>query len=148
MDKKRLKSLAISLILLIFSVSFVIATVDIAKKGKRLIGAKRELEVLQQQKEELRKELEYRKSAEFIEEEARNKLNMVKPGEEVYLRPKITGDDLLGGQDGPRNGSGNDFRDRPPRKPPWFFVSIFDPVTARVHHWFDNVKDFLLLFQS
>ena len=138
MNTKRIKSLVISSILLIFTASFVAGTVRVTKKGKRLIDAKKELEALQKQKTDLDKELEYRKSAEFIEQEARNKLNMVKEGEEVYLKPKILGDDLLGSHQGPRNELDN------PEKP----GGLFAPITSKILYWFDNMKDFLLLFQS
>lgn len=94
---------------------------------------------LQQQKSILEKEMQYRQSPEFVELEARNKLNMVKPGEEVYLKPKILGDDLLGAQGG---------RDSKPDSPLSLPQRFFAPVTARLSSLFDKIKDFLLLFQS
>ena len=44
---------------------------------------------LQQQKEELEKQVEDSNKKEFIEEEAREQLRMVKPGETVYIAPNV-----------------------------------------------------------
>ena len=139
MDAKFTKSLAISAVLLTLSTTFITGTLKVAQRSRRLIEAKRELVALQQQKSDLEKEVQYRQSPEFVELEARNKLNMVKPGEEVYLKPKILGDDLLGAQSGRDNESEN-----PLGLPQRFFAS----VTARIASLFDKIKDFLLLFQS
>ena len=143
MDVKFTKSLAISAVLLVLSASFITGTLKVAQKGKRLIEAKRELAALQQERARLEQEVQYRQSAEFVEKEARNKLNMVKPGEEVYLKPKISGDDLLGAQDtrddGWEAGVGKDGKEQP---------GFFAPVMARINSWFDKIRDLLLLFQS
>lgn len=149
MDAKTAKNFLFSVLLLILSVSSVVATVNVLKRGGRLIEAKQELEALQQQKADLEQEAEYRKSPEFVEQEARNKLNMVKPGEEVYLKPKILGDDLLGAEDSRANGifgdktgkpaDGSDKSDSPdfPVQNPTIFTRLFD-----------KLRELLLLFQS
>jgi len=148
-DAKTAKNILFSGLLLILSVSSVVATVNVLKRGGRLIEAKRELEALQQQKADLEQEAAYRKSSEFVEQEARNKLNMVKPGEEVYLKPKILGDDLLGAEDGRTNGVFGDKTGKPadrndksvvpdsPVQKPTIFTRLFD-----------KVRELLLLFQS
>ena len=46
------------------------------------------LDELRRENEALKKELEYKKSDEFAEEEIRNKLGMVKEGETVVIIPK------------------------------------------------------------
>lgn len=120
----------ISGVLLGLSFSFITATFKVVQRSRRLIEAKQELTALQQQKSDLEKEAAYRKSPQFIEEEARNKLNMVKPGEEIYLRPKILGDDLLGAQD-QRDNAVVALRKE----------SLFKRL-------FDKVRDALLLFQD
>ncbi len=130
MEAKFTKNIVISGVLLTLSVIFITGTLKVAQKGSRLIEAKKELEALERQKMALEQEAEYRKSSEFIEEEARNKLNMIKPGEEVYLKPKILGDDLLGAQDGRNNGTAS------PKNL---------PVLTQL---FDKIKQFLLLFQG
>lgn len=148
-DAKTAKNILFSGLLLILSVSSVVSTINILKRGERLIEAKRQLEALQQQKDYLEREAEYRKSPEFVEQEARNKLNMTKPGEEVYLKPKILGDDLLGAEDARTNelfgskagktfdGSGkSDSPDLTVQK-----ATIFTRL-------FDKIRELLLLFQS
>jgi len=142
MDAKFNKSLAISAILLLISASFITGTLKVAQRGKRLIEVKKELTLLQQEKERLEKEAEYRQSPEFVEKEARNKLNMVKPGEEVYLKPKILGDDLLGVKNA--RGDGLDDETGKGGVKHGFFAS----VTVRINSLFDRIRDFLVLFQS
>jgi len=135
MDAKFTRSLGISAVLLVLSASFITGTLKVAQKSSRLIEAKRELAALQQERARLEQEVQYRQSAEFVEKEARNKLNMVKPGEKVLLKPKISGDDLLGAQATQADGL---------EAKPGFFA----PVTARINSWFDKIRDLLLLFQS
>ena len=135
MGLKLTKSSVISAVLLLSSASFVAGTVRIAQKGTRLVEAKKELAALEQKRALLEKEALYRESPEFVEEEARNKLNMVKPGEEVYLRPKILGDDLLGAQDGRAGGADT-------------ASGFFAPVTAKIDGLVDKIRDLLLLFQN
>jgi cell division protein FtsB len=143
MDAKFTKSLVLSAILLLISASLITGTLKIAQKSKRLIEAKQELELLRQEKDRLDREVAYRQSPEFVEKEARNKLNMVKPGEEVYLKPKISGDDLLGAQDTRAGGSEAGTAEVGSAKP-----GFFAPVTAWIGGLFDKIKAFLLLFQS
>ncbi len=49
------------------------------------------LEQLKKENESLKKELEYKNSDRFAEEEIRNKLGMVKPGETEVIIPKPEG---------------------------------------------------------
>ena len=148
-EAKTAKNFLFSGLLLILSVSSVVGTVNVLKRAGRLIEAKRELEALQQQKADLEREAEYRKSPEFVEREARNKLNMVKPGEEVYLKPKILGDDLLGAEDGRTNGVFGDKTGKPSAgsdKPDSLDSPVHKPtIFTRL---FDKVRELLLLFQS
>lgn len=92
---QKLKYLFLSFVLIGMSISSTLSAYEVIKRGSRLTKARKELESLKLEKDRLLKHLEYVKSEEFIEEEARNKLNMIKPGEEVYLRPKIIGDELI-----------------------------------------------------
>lgn len=130
MDAKSIKNLAFSGILLALAFSSVTTTLRVLQRSKRLIVVKKELETLEQKKAQLEKEAQYRQTPEFIEEEARNKLSMVKPGEEVYLKPKISGDDLLGA------GSQRFPAHTTEKKPPFYMGLI------------DKIKEILLLFQS
>ena len=140
MDARLNKSLAISTVLLIISAGFITGTFKIVQGGKRLIDTKKELTALKQEKERLEAEAEYRRSPEFVEKEARNKLNMVKPGEEVYLKPKIMGDDLLGAQ--------GTWGDATPVRGDGSPSNFFAPVTAKINSLFDKIRDLLVLFQS
>lgn len=101
---RKLKYLFLSFVLIGMSISSIFSAYEVIKRGSRLTKARKELESLKLEKDRLLKRLEYVKSEEFIEEEARNKLNMIKPGEEVYLRPKIMGDELI---DKYNEGGGN-----------------------------------------
>ena len=49
--------------------------------------AEQKVEELKTEKEKLVKKKEYYQSAEFIEEEARNRLNMARPGETIVVLP-------------------------------------------------------------
>lgn len=62
---------------------------------RRLLGSSNQVKLVQQGVEELEKEnrqlqekKKYYQSEEFIEEEARNKLNMAKPGETIVILPQ------------------------------------------------------------
>ena len=143
MDARFNKSLALSVILLVISASFVTGTLKVVQRGRRLVEAKKDLAALQQEEERLEKEAEYRQSLEFVEKEARNKLNMAKPGEEVYLKPKILGDDLLGSQNARDNGS-DDMLGRGGNAK----HGLFTFIRAKTDSLFDRIRDLLILFQS
>lgn len=49
------------------------------------------LEVLKNRHAELKLQLKYVKSEEFLEKEARDKLGLGKPGEEVWVLPEVIG---------------------------------------------------------
>jgi len=135
MQVRSARNLAISLVLLAISVGFISGTVRVIKRSTRLIEAQEQVHRLEAEKKALQEKADYLGSSDFVEEEARNKLNMVKPGEEVYLRPKILGDDLLGAQDNASmqlESSQN------------FFSSFGDKINGL----FDRIKQILLLFQS
>ncbi len=53
-----------------------------------MVKAKKDLDREKQENQQLKTELSYVKSQEFIEEEARNKLFMVKPGEAGVIVPQ------------------------------------------------------------
>ncbi len=68
--------------------------VNLAKDTLRLLRSSQQLKTAEQKVERLEKETlsliekkEYYQSDEFVEEEARNKLNMVKEGEVVVILP-------------------------------------------------------------
>ena len=65
----------------------VSTTREIIKSSKRLNEAKEEVLSLETAKEELIEEIEYKKGESYIKEIARNELNLIKPGEEIYIYP-------------------------------------------------------------
>ncbi|MBI2621443.1 MAG: septum formation initiator family protein [Candidatus Levybacteria bacterium] len=61
---------------------------DLWKKQDLVVSAKRELEKEKKENEKLKRQLVLVGTEEFIESEARNKLFMVKPGEEGVIVPQ------------------------------------------------------------
>lgn len=56
--------------------------------SQKIVDEQAKLEQLKQENARLKGELEYKKSGKFAEGEIRNKLGLVKPGEEVFVVPK------------------------------------------------------------
>ena len=56
--------------------------------SQKVDEAQARLDSLKQENERLKQDLEYKKSDKFAEEEIRNKLGLVKPGEDVYAVPQ------------------------------------------------------------
>lgn len=104
-NKSRIKHIAISVVLLLIAVSFIKSTVDVLKNTQRLREQKESLVLLEQQKTQLEQQVAYKKTQEFIEESARDDLNMIKPGEHVYV---VSG---LGVDPETFGGSGSDSAD-------------------------------------
>ena len=139
MDGKKLRNLVFSGLLIVFSLSFISQAVQVVQRAGRLIDVKGRLNEAIREKELLEKELAYKQSSEFVELEARNKLNMIKPGEEVYVKPRIVGDDLLGaGSESRLSESDGGLLER----------LFFAPAKAAIVSLFDKIKQILLLFQS
>ena len=61
---------------------------DLWNKQDVVVRARQELDQEKQKNEELKVQLGYVKSNEFVEEEARNKLFLVKPGESDVIIPQ------------------------------------------------------------
>ena len=80
----------------------VLALLVIVNSVKRLSGLRntsqkvgeteQRLEVLRRENESLKKELEYKKSDQFVEGEIRDKLGMVKSGEALVILPNKNGE--------------------------------------------------------
>ena len=84
-NKKDIKYLVLSIIFLSASVGFVRTTLSIMRNSARLDNLREEVVELQKQKAYISENLAYQKSPEYIEQEARNKLNMIKPNEYLYV---------------------------------------------------------------
>lgn len=72
---------------LIFSLSK--STYDLWRKAETVKEAQEKRLEEERRNKELRKELEFTQSKEFIEEKAREKLGLVKPGETVVIIPPL-----------------------------------------------------------
>ena len=81
----RLKYVALSILLIVAAINFTRMTLEIVKSSKRLDDVKDDISLLGQQKADLEKSIEYKKSGDFIEKIARNELNLAKSGESVYV---------------------------------------------------------------
>ncbi len=78
-------ALLVSLLLVINSTKRLLS---LRTTSQKVIETKERLEELKKENEALRKELEYKQSQEFLEEEIRNKLGLVKKGEGVVIIPQ------------------------------------------------------------
>lgn len=82
----------ISLFLIIFGLFFIASVgrnvYDLTRTGKQIEKAEVKVAGLEKDQQELKKQLEYVKSDQFVEKEAREKLNFVKEGEVVVVLPK------------------------------------------------------------
>lgn len=85
MNRKDLKFLLVSIVLLTASFSFVRNTRNTIQNNKRFEEMREEVSRLNREKAELQEDLAFQESDEFIEQEARNRLNMVKPNEELFV---------------------------------------------------------------
>ena len=74
-----------SVLFIALSVGFIKSTFDVLKSKDRLDEISREVVELEAKKAEIEKEIEYKQTSEYIEERARNDLNLIKPGEKVYV---------------------------------------------------------------
>lgn len=83
----RLKYIVISLLLVFGMFNFTRTTMDIIQSSKRLESMQKTVSSLEKKKKALDKELKYKKTARFVEEQARNRLNMAKKGEDVLVLP-------------------------------------------------------------
>lgn len=72
------------------SVNFTRTALEIINNSKRLDNLNDEVSLLRQQKTDLEGKVAYKKTDAFVEEVARNDLNMIKPGEKVYILDDLT----------------------------------------------------------
>lgn len=91
-NRKIMRKKAIQIAIIIIGLSLIVnLTKDIfrlLKAGEQVKIAERKLEEAKLEKEEFFKKKEYYASEEFIEEAARDKLNMARPGETIVVLPQ------------------------------------------------------------
>ncbi len=85
---KRLAFLLVVVVCLIIINHLARSIYDLWSKQDLVVKAKKDLEREKKENAELKKRLEFVKSDQFIEQEARNKLFLVKPGEAGVIIPK------------------------------------------------------------
>jgi len=76
-------------LILIFNLSRDI--LRLIKASDQIRQAEQRVKDLESQQQQLMEKKEYFESAEFVEEEARNKLNMARPGETIVILPPNNG---------------------------------------------------------
>lgn len=69
-------------------ISFCRGIYHLLRSSSRLEASALKLQKLEDENDRLKQERKRRESSDFIEEEARNKLNMAKPGETIVILPK------------------------------------------------------------
>jgi len=84
------KLLAIPALILGFLIIFHLSrsVVGLSRGGGRVAGLVAEIAALEKEKEELQRERAFRQTEEFVEQEARDKLRMVKEGERILVLPE------------------------------------------------------------
>lgn len=86
-----IKKLIFSLVLFFAVFNFVKTTLKVVEKSKRLEKLKLEVSSLEKKRLNLQSELTYKESEEFVVQEARNELGMVKPKEELFVVSAVLG---------------------------------------------------------
>jgi cell division protein FtsL len=74
-----------TILLFIVSISLIKSSIQVFKSKGRLDEVNQELSKLEDEKKKLEAEIQYKQTQEYIEEKARNDLNLIKPGEKVYV---------------------------------------------------------------
>jgi cell division protein DivIC len=82
---KQFKYVLFTAILFALSIGFIRSTLSIFKSKERLDSVQKEVAGMEKQVKDLNSDIEYKKTNAYIEEKARNDLNMIKPGEQVYV---------------------------------------------------------------
>lgn len=74
-----------SILLFIVSISLIKSSFQVFKSKDRLDEVNKELSKLEDEKKRLEAEIQYKQTQEYIEEKARDDLNLIKLGEKVYV---------------------------------------------------------------
>lgn len=83
----KIKNFLLLLILSIFSLSLWNVGQKISEGKKRLLESEREVAATIRKKEDLQKEIAQKQSLDYLEREARDRLNLIKPGERIVILP-------------------------------------------------------------
>lgn len=81
----------VSIILFLFIINnFFHSIYRLWQKQDLIVSARKELSKQKQEQRKLQKELETVRNPAYVEEEARNKLFLVKPGEQIVVLPRVS----------------------------------------------------------
>ena len=81
----KVKYIIASILLALATYNISKTTLEIYKNSSRVEDLKTESEAKMEENERLKEELAFAQTDEFVEREARNKLNLIKPGEQVLI---------------------------------------------------------------
>lgn len=87
-----LKYIGLTILFTVATVNFTRTTLNVIQSSKRLSDTEAQVTALEGEKTALEKDLDYKKSDEFVEAEARNKLGLAKPGEEIFVVSQVLGE--------------------------------------------------------
>ncbi|OGC51814.1 hypothetical protein A2W32_02125 [candidate division WWE3 bacterium RBG_16_37_10] len=87
----QLKYIVLSLLFILAAVNFTRTTLNTLQSSKRLEDLQNEVSVLETEKVGLEQDIAYKKTTDFIEEQARDAINLIKPGEKVYVTSQVLG---------------------------------------------------------
>jgi cell division protein FtsB len=92
------KNVLLIFVSLVFAVGLVKTLGNISQGRRRLAEVKDEVTRTAKQKQDIEEEIKQRESLLYLETEARNRLNLIKPGERVVIMPKKP--EVAGSSDG------------------------------------------------
>jgi cell division protein FtsB len=85
------KYLIFTILFTVATVNFVRTTMNVLQSSKRLENLKEEVVSLEEKRAYLEQTIDYKKTDEYAEERARNALNLIKPGEKLYVSSTVLG---------------------------------------------------------
>ena len=85
----QIKYIVFTLLFAIATINFARTTLNILHSSQRLEDLKADVAGLETKSSDMGNAIAYKKTNEFIEERARNALNLVKPGEKVFVMPVV-----------------------------------------------------------
>ena len=107
-----IKHIALAIAFILGSIGFIRTSITVVQSRHRLELLRQEVANLEQQKSHLKVELDYQKTPEYIEMEARNKLNLIKPGDKLYIVDEKLAQDINKGIVLSQSTSKSDLSDR------------------------------------
>ncbi|HSX39276.1 MAG TPA: septum formation initiator family protein [Candidatus Saccharimonadales bacterium] len=87
----QLKYIVLSILFVLASVNFTRTALDIVQNSKRLEDLHSDVASLQKQQSDLNASISYKQSVDYIEERARDALNLIKPNEQAFVVPQGAG---------------------------------------------------------